>query len=64
MFYGMFLQVTSHCPDIVKLGGLQLLQKIQEKRKNNVTRRLIARTIGNLAVDCNLHSDIIKSGKQ
>ncbi|XP_064600503.1 protein SERAC1-like [Liolophura sinensis] len=54
--------VTSHCPDIVQLGGLQLLQKIQGKRKNNVTRRLIARIIGNLAVDYNLHSDIIKSG--
>ncbi|XP_007892064.2 protein SERAC1 [Callorhinchus milii] len=56
-------KVPSHCEQIVSNGGLQLLQKIYQLRKDSQKiQRNVLRTIGNLTLHEPLHSAIVQSG--
>lgn len=56
-------QVPSHCVHIVANGGLQLLQRVyQLRRDSQKIQRNIVRIIGNLALNEILHTDIVQSG--
>uniref|UniRef100_A0A3B4B418 Protein SERAC1 n=1 Tax=Periophthalmus magnuspinnatus TaxID=409849 RepID=A0A3B4B418_9GOBI len=55
-------KVQSHCGPIVKNGGLHLLEKIFQLRKDSLKiQRNIVRIIGNLAINESLHQDIVQS---
>ncbi|XP_078587725.1 protein SERAC1-like [Branchiostoma floridae x Branchiostoma japonicum] len=57
-------KVPSHCSDIVRLGGLQLLQRAYRSSSHSAQKilRNIVRVIGNLAVHEQLHRQIIQAG--
>uniref|UniRef100_A0A8C2TAA9 Protein SERAC1 n=1 Tax=Coturnix japonica TaxID=93934 RepID=A0A8C2TAA9_COTJA len=56
-------KVSSHCDKIEAHGGLQLLQKIYQLRKDSAKiQRNIIRIIGNMALDERLHSSIVRAG--
>lgn len=58
------LQVQSHCDPIVASGGLQLLQRVYQLRRDSLKiQRNIVRIIGNLAVNDSVHQAIVQSGK-
>uniref|UniRef100_U3I4X6 Protein SERAC1 n=1 Tax=Anas platyrhynchos platyrhynchos TaxID=8840 RepID=U3I4X6_ANAPP len=55
--------VSSHCDKIEAQGGLQLLQRIYQLRKDSAKiQRNIIRIIGNMALDERLHSSIVRAG--
>ncbi|PKU31366.1 protein serac1 [Limosa lapponica baueri] len=55
--------VSSHCDKIEAKGGLQLLQRIYQQRKDSAKiQRNIIRIIGNMALDERLHSSIVRAG--
>ncbi|KAG9347650.1 hypothetical protein JZ751_005222 [Albula glossodonta] len=55
-------KVQSHCNHIVSNGGLQLLQRVYQLRKNSEKiQRNIVRIIGNLALNDNLHIQPVKA---
>ena len=63
----MFLcfQVSSHCEEIVKLGGLQLLMRVYQARERSPKiLSHIAQIIANLAEHQSLRSKIIQAGKK
>ncbi|XP_054474327.1 protein SERAC1 [Anoplopoma fimbria] len=56
-------KVQSHCDHIVANGGLQLLQRVYQLRKDSLKiQRNIVRIIGNLALNENVHQAISQSG--
>uniref|UniRef100_A0A8C6UJP3 Protein SERAC1 n=1 Tax=Neogobius melanostomus TaxID=47308 RepID=A0A8C6UJP3_9GOBI len=56
-------KVQSHCDPIVKNGGLHLLQRVFQLRKDSLKiQRNIVRIIGNLAINESLHQAIVQSG--
>ncbi|XP_061845021.1 protein SERAC1 isoform X2 [Colius striatus] len=56
-------KVPSHCDKIEAKGGLQLLQRIYQLRKDSAKiQRNIIRIIGNMALDERLHSSIVRAG--
>ncbi|KAM9298619.1 protein SERAC1 isoform 3-T4 [Morus bassanus] len=56
-------RVSSHCDKIEAKGGLQLLQRIYQLRKDSAKiQRNIIRIIGNMALDERLHSSIVRAG--
>ncbi|XP_075564017.1 protein SERAC1 isoform X3 [Pelecanus crispus] len=56
-------KVSSHCDKIEAKGGLQLLQRIYQLRKDSAKiQRNIIRIIGNMALDERLHSSIVRAG--
>ncbi|XP_071662554.1 protein SERAC1 isoform X6 [Patagioenas fasciata] len=56
-------KVSSHCDKIEAKGGLQLLQRIYQQRKDSAKiQRNIIRIIGNMALDERLHSSIVRAG--
>ncbi|MCJ8743977.1 hypothetical protein PDJAM_G00100890 [Pangasius djambal] len=56
-------KVPSHCDHMVANGGLQLLQRVyQLRRDSQKIQRNIVRIIGNLALNESLHTDIVQSG--
>lgn len=56
-------QVQSHCDHIVSHGGLQLLQRVYQLRKDSLKiQRNIIRIIGNLALNDSVHQAIAQSG--
>ncbi|XP_046877873.1 protein SERAC1 [Hypomesus transpacificus] len=56
-------KVQSHCDHIVANGGLQLLQRVYQLRKDSQKlQRNIVRIIGNLALNDSAHQAIIQSG--
>lgn len=57
-------QVQSHCDHIVANGGLQLLQRIYQLRRDSLKiQRNIVRIIGNLALNEGVHQAIAQSGE-
>ncbi|TNN46537.1 Protein SERAC1 [Liparis tanakae] len=56
-------KVQSHCDHIVANGGLQLLQRVYQLRKDSLKiQRNIVRIIGNLALNESVHQAISQSG--
>uniref|UniRef100_A0A672R0H9 Protein SERAC1 n=1 Tax=Sinocyclocheilus grahami TaxID=75366 RepID=A0A672R0H9_SINGR len=56
-------KVHSHCDHIVANGGLQLLQRVYQLRRDSPKiQRNIVRIIGNLALNESLHTAIVQSG--
>ncbi|TRY57058.1 hypothetical protein DNTS_023960, partial [Danionella cerebrum] len=56
-------KVRSHCDHIVANGGLQLLQRVYQLRKESQKiQRNIVRIIGNLALNESVHKAIVQSG--
>ncbi|XP_030802128.1 protein SERAC1 isoform X3 [Camarhynchus parvulus] len=56
-------KISSHCDKIEAKGGLQLLQRIYQLRKDSAKiQRNIIRIIGNMALDEHLHSSIVRAG--
>lgn len=56
-------KVQSHCDPIVASGGLQLLQRVYQLRRDSLKiQRNIVRIIGNLAVNDSVHQAIVQSG--
>ncbi|XP_072783083.1 protein SERAC1 isoform X3 [Taeniopygia guttata] len=56
-------KISSHCEKIEAKGGLQLLQRIYQLRKDSAKiQRNIIRIIGNMALDERLHSSIVRAG--
>ncbi|XP_071372890.1 protein SERAC1 [Centroberyx affinis] len=56
-------KVQSHCDHIVASGGLQLLQRVyQLRRDSQKIQRNIVRIIGNLALNESVHQAIVQSG--
>ncbi|KAM3861649.1 protein SERAC1 [Diretmus argenteus] len=56
-------KVHSHCDHIVANGGLQLLQRVyQLRRDSQKIQRNIVRIIGNLALNESAHQAIVQSG--
>ncbi|RXN24279.1 SERAC1 isoform X1 [Labeo rohita] len=56
-------KVHSHCDHIVANGGLQLLQRVYQLRRDSPKiQRNIVRIIGNLALNERLHTAIVQSG--
>lgn len=56
-------QVRSHCDHIVSNGGLQLLQRVYQLRRDSKNiQRNIVRIIGNLALNERVHRAIVESG--
>lgn len=56
-------KVQSHCDHIVANGGLQLLQRVYELRRDSLKiQRNIVRIIGNLALNESVHQAIAQSG--
>lgn len=59
----MHFQVQSHCDHIVANGGVQLLQRMYQLRKDSLKiQRNIVRIIGNLALNESIHQAIAQSG--
>lgn len=57
------VQVQSHCDHIVANGGLQLLQRIYQLRRDSLKiQRNIVRIIGNLALNEGVHQAVAQSG--
>uniref|UniRef100_A0A667XFZ7 Protein SERAC1 n=1 Tax=Myripristis murdjan TaxID=586833 RepID=A0A667XFZ7_9TELE len=53
----------SHCDHIVANGGLQLLQRVYQLRRDSLKiQRNIVRIIGNLAINESVHQAIVQSG--
>lgn len=58
-----YMQVRSHCDHIVANGGLQLLQRVYQLRRDSMKiQRNIVRIIGNLALNEGAHQAIAQSG--
>uniref|UniRef100_A0A3Q2C7N7 Protein SERAC1 n=1 Tax=Cyprinodon variegatus TaxID=28743 RepID=A0A3Q2C7N7_CYPVA len=56
-------KVISHCDHIVANGGLQILQRLYQLRKESQKiQRNIVRIIGNLALNEGIHQAIVQSG--
>uniref|UniRef100_A0A8D0FZ27 Protein SERAC1 n=1 Tax=Sphenodon punctatus TaxID=8508 RepID=A0A8D0FZ27_SPHPU len=56
-------KVPTHCDQIEANGGLQLLQRIYQLRKDSAKiQRNIIRILGNMALDEQLHSSIVRAG--
>ncbi|XP_037541419.1 protein SERAC1 [Nematolebias whitei] len=56
-------KVQSHCDHIVANGGLQLLQRLYQLRRESLKiQRNIVCIIGNLALDERIHQAIVQSG--
>ncbi|XP_051501289.1 protein SERAC1-like [Myxocyprinus asiaticus] len=56
-------KVPSHCDHIVANGGLQLLQRVYQLRRDSPKiQRNIVRIIGNLALNESVHTAIVQSG--
>ncbi|XP_041814761.1 protein SERAC1 isoform X3 [Chelmon rostratus] len=56
-------KVQSHCDHIVANGGLQLLQRVYQLRRDSLKiQRNIVRIIGNLALNESIHQAIAQSG--
>ncbi|XP_039982015.1 protein SERAC1 [Xiphias gladius] len=56
-------KVQSHCDHIVANGGLQLLQRVYQLRRDSLKiQRNIVRIIGNLALNESVHQAIAQSG--
>ncbi|XP_064847350.1 protein SERAC1 isoform X2 [Oncorhynchus masou masou] len=56
-------KVQSHCDHIVANGGLQLLQRVYQLRRDSPKiQRNIVRIIGNLALNDSVHQAIVQSG--
>uniref|UniRef100_A0A7M4G2N2 Protein SERAC1 n=1 Tax=Crocodylus porosus TaxID=8502 RepID=A0A7M4G2N2_CROPO len=56
-------KVSTHCDKIEAKGGLQLLQRIYQLRKDSAKiQRNIIRIIGNMALDERLHLSIVRAG--
>ncbi|KAM9798641.1 protein SERAC1 [Neosynchiropus ocellatus] len=56
-------KVQSHCDPIVANGGLQLLQRVYQLRRDSLKiQRNIVRIIGNLALNESVHQAIVQSG--
>ncbi|KAM3602899.1 uncharacterized protein V6R79_013118 [Siganus canaliculatus] len=56
-------KVQSHCDHIVANGGLQLLQRVYQLRRDSLKiQRNIVRIIGNLALNESIHQAIVQSG--
>uniref|UniRef100_A0A674A191 Protein SERAC1 n=1 Tax=Salmo trutta TaxID=8032 RepID=A0A674A191_SALTR len=56
-------KVQSHCNHIVANGGLQLLQRVYQLRRDSPKiQRNIVRIIGNLALNDSVHQAIVQSG--
>uniref|UniRef100_A0A665WZQ0 Protein SERAC1 n=1 Tax=Echeneis naucrates TaxID=173247 RepID=A0A665WZQ0_ECHNA len=56
-------KVQSHCDHIVANGGLQLLQRVYQLRRDSLKiQRNIIRIIGNLALNESVHQAIVQSG--
>ncbi|XP_029903422.1 protein SERAC1 isoform X2 [Myripristis murdjan] len=56
-------KVQSHCDHIVANGGLQLLQRVYQLRRDSLKiQRNIVRIIGNLAINESVHQAIVQSG--
>ncbi|XP_014886745.1 protein SERAC1 [Poecilia latipinna] len=56
-------KVQSHCDRIVENGGLQILQRLYQLRRESLKiRRNIVRVIGNLALNESIHQAIVQSG--
>uniref|UniRef100_A0A8C5DIR1 Protein SERAC1 n=1 Tax=Gouania willdenowi TaxID=441366 RepID=A0A8C5DIR1_GOUWI len=56
-------KVQSHCDHIVSNGGLQLLQRVYQLRRNSLKiQGNIVRIIGNLALNEDVHEAIAQSG--
>ncbi|XP_051907996.1 protein SERAC1 isoform X1 [Hippocampus zosterae] len=56
-------KVRSHCDHIVSNGGLQLLQRVYQLRRDSKNiQRNIVRIIGNLALNERVHRAIVESG--
>ncbi|XP_043075121.1 protein SERAC1 isoform X2 [Puntigrus tetrazona] len=56
-------KVQSHCDHIVANGGLQLLQRVYQLRRDSPKiQRNIVRIIGNLTLNESLHTSIVQSG--
>ncbi|XP_034555113.1 protein SERAC1 [Notolabrus celidotus] len=56
-------KVQSHCDHIVANGGLQLLQRVYQLRRDSLKiQRNIVRIIGNLALNEGVHQAIAQSG--
>ncbi|KAM8725672.1 protein SERAC1 isoform 1-T2 [Acanthopagrus schlegelii] len=56
-------KVQSHCDRIVANGGLQLLQRVYQLRRDSLKiQRNIVRIIGNLALNESVHQAIAQSG--
>ncbi|XP_077366764.1 protein SERAC1 isoform X1 [Festucalex cinctus] len=56
-------KVRSHCDHIVSNGGLQLLQRVYQLRRDSKNiQRNIVRIIGNLALNDKVHQAIVQSG--
>ncbi|CAG5927997.1 unnamed protein product [Menidia menidia] len=56
-------KVRSHCDHIVKNGGLQLLQRVYQLRRDSLKIQTnIIRIVGNLALNEGLHQAIFQSG--
>uniref|UniRef100_A0A4W6CJS3 Protein SERAC1 n=1 Tax=Lates calcarifer TaxID=8187 RepID=A0A4W6CJS3_LATCA len=56
-------KVQSHCDHIVSNGGLQLLQRVYQLRRDSLKiQRNIVRIIGNLALNESVHQAIAQSG--
>ena len=60
----IFLQIPEHCIEMVNLGALLLLQRVYLKHSSSVVfRRYIAWILGNIALNQNLHKNIIDGGR-
>ncbi|XP_048344048.1 protein SERAC1 isoform X2 [Sphaerodactylus townsendi] len=56
-------KIPTHCDKIESHGGLQLLQKLYQLRKDSAKiQRSIIHIIGNMALDERLHSSIFRAG--
>uniref|UniRef100_A0A3B5KZX2 Protein SERAC1 n=1 Tax=Xiphophorus couchianus TaxID=32473 RepID=A0A3B5KZX2_9TELE len=56
-------KVQSHCDHIVENGGLQILQRLYQLRRESLKfQRNIVRVIGNLALNESIHQAIVQSG--
>ncbi|XP_063963574.1 protein SERAC1-like [Lytechinus pictus] len=56
-------EVSSHCEEIVKLGGLQLLMRVYQARENSPKiLSHVAQIIANLATNQSVHDKIIQAG--
>ncbi|XP_054877460.1 protein SERAC1 isoform X2 [Poeciliopsis prolifica] len=56
-------KVQSHCDHIVENGGLQILQRLYQLRRESLKiQRNVVRVIGNLALNESVHQAIVQSG--
>lgn len=54
-------EITSHCVDIIKHGGLRILQRIVLERKSLKMKQIVAGIIANLAIHEETHESILKT---